>query len=114
MERPDLEGVLDSGKRVLCEVKTINRSDDDVRPGEQLRKASPQPAEGFFRKLDSNIAKAKSQVRVYDPDGDAKHLVYVNVRFDSPYFREDHRQQIDGHLQEHPPGVVVVFAPEGF
>jgi hypothetical protein len=109
-QRPDLEGVTASG-RVLCEVKAINPSDDEIRAREEPkgRVDGPELPEGFFRKLDSDILKAKKQLRAYDAAGDARHLVFVNICFDdwlgtcAPLYE----QQIRQHLSDRPPGVEV-------
>lgn len=60
---PDLEGVLGCG-RILCEVKTINISDDEVgarRAPHVVRKRSNELSKEFLRKLDSVITDAKGQ-----------------------------------------------------
>jgi Protein of unknown function (DUF2442) len=111
---PDLEGLRDH-ERVLCEVKTINISDDEVRARRMpsvVRKLSDQLEEGFFRKIDSDIVCAKSQLDSYDPHGDAQHLVYINICFDDLFalYKEDYFQQIQRHLLEHPPGIKVVVS----
>jgi hypothetical protein len=70
-ETPDLEGVCDH-ERVLCEVKTINISDDEVaarRKPSVVSNACSQLEDGFFRKLDLDIAKARSQLKSYGLDG---------------------------------------------
>jgi hypothetical protein len=112
-ETPDLEGTHGSG-RVLCEVKTINVSDDEVlarRMQYVVRPVHSQLEKGFLRKLDFDIAKAKNQLDTYDATGSAQHLVYINICFDdwAGHYQEDYRQQIDQHLSQHPPGVEVVF-----
>jgi hypothetical protein len=111
---PDLEGVLGC-ERVLCEVKTINISDDEVsarREPTVVRNVINQLKEGFFRKLDSDIATAKSQLESYDPEGAAQHLVYIKVCFDDwvGFYKEDYLRQINQHLLKHPPGVKVVVS----
>jgi hypothetical protein len=83
-ETPDLEGIC-GHNRVLCEVKTMNISDDEVRARRgppTLRKVRDQLGDGFFSKLDSNIAKAARQMQSYDPNREAQHLVYIKVCFD--------------------------------
>jgi Protein of unknown function (DUF2442) len=111
---PDLEGVRDH-ERVLCEVKTINISDEEVRARRVpsvVRKLSNQLEEGFFGKIDSDIACAKSQLDSYDPHGDAQHLVYINICFDDLFalYKEDYFQQIQRHLLEHPPEIKVAVS----
>jgi hypothetical protein len=109
---PDLEGVRD-GVRVLCEVKTINISDDEVRARRgppAVRKVSDRLMEGFFRKLDSDISIAKGQLQSYDPGSDARHLLYINICFDDwlGFYGEDYLGQISQHLLATPPNIEVV------
>jgi len=109
---PDLEAVLDRG-RILCEVKTINNSDDERRARRlpsSVRTVSDQLDSGFFSKLDSDIANAKNQLWSYDPSGEAQHLVYINVCFDNwpPFYNDDYFQQINQYLLTHRPGIKVV------
>jgi hypothetical protein len=109
---PDLEGVRDC-VRVLCEVKTINISEDEIRARRgppTVRKVENRLDNGFLRKLDSDVTNAKSQLRTYDPDSDAQHLVYINICFDDwlGLYKEDYLPQINEHLLSHPPGIKVV------
>jgi hypothetical protein len=113
-QTPDLEGVLDFA-RVLCEVKTINVSDDEIRARRAphvVRKVSNKLGEGFFRKLDSDIKDAKGQLQGYDPAGEAQHLVHINVCFDDwpGFYKEEYLEQIVQHLSNHPPGTKVVVS----
>ncbi len=115
-ETPDLEGVRDHN-RVLCEVKTITISDVEVsarRDPPSVRKVSNQLDVGFFRKLDSDIAKATSQLKSYDSAGNAKHLLYMNICFDDFFglYKEDYLQQIKLHLLEHPPEIEITVSPD--
>ncbi len=115
-QTPDLEGVRDH-ERVLCEVKTINISDDEVsarRRPSVVRKGCDRLENGFFRKLDSDIAKAKTQLQSYDPNGDAHHVVYIKICFDDwgGSYEDDYFRQINQHLLEHPPEVKVVVKPD--
>jgi len=113
---PDLEGLIDD-TRVLCEVKTINESDEQIA----ARRGSSIPCQltglledGFFNKLDSNIANAKDQFQTFDPNGEAQYLVYVRIRFDHSsgewpgHYAECYLKQIEEHLRNHPPGIKVV------
>lgn len=82
-ETPDLEGVCHN-VRILCDAKTINVSDDEIRARRSpnaLREVNDQLEKGFFGKLDSDIAKAKSQMRSHDPNGEAQHVVYFKICF---------------------------------
>src|SRR5882724_9331756 len=80
---PDLEGLLGS-QRVLCEVKRINISEAesiarrDCSGGMYERDLSS----GFFGKLQSSIAQAKDQICAYDPNDQARRIVYIAISFD--------------------------------
>ncbi len=109
---PDLEGFTD-GARVLCEVKTINISDAEIgaRQGPPVaRDITGRLTEEFLCKLDKTVANAKSQLRSFDPTGDAQHLAYVIICPDDwvPDHWNDYLKQIEGHLRNHPPGIKVV------
>lgn len=113
-ETPDLEGVR-GHERVLCEVKTINISDVEVKARREpsvVRNVSDQLEDGFFRKLDSDIAKSKSQLESYEPKGEARHLVYINICFDDffGFYNESYLQQVKDHLLKNPPGIRVVLS----
>ena len=109
---PDLEGFLDS-RRVLCEVKTINISDDEIktRCGPPAARDVYNPlGAGFFGKLDSDIKSAKTQLENYDSSGEAFHLVYLRICFDdrSGIYDADYFAEIKQHLMKCPPGIKVV------
>jgi hypothetical protein len=113
---PDLEGARDH-ERVLCEVKTINISDIEV----SARRGPPSPRDvsnqldaKFFGKLDSTIASAKDQLQSYDPNGEAQHLVYINICFDDFFslYKDEYLRQIKEHLSKHHPGIKVVVSPD--
>ncbi len=98
---PDLEGVLGS-VRVLCEVKSINISQKEARARSQftVRKIENHLDDGFLRKLQSDITEAKGQLQAYDPTGEARHYIYINLRFDDflGEYKEEYFRQIDEHL----------------
>ncbi len=109
---PDLEGTLDQGK-VLCEVKTINISDAQIRARQEPPVAPQiygQLSNEFMRKLDSDIANARNQLRSFDPDGNARHLALIFVCPDdwAPDRWDDYASQIKEHIRNHPLGVGVV------
>jgi hypothetical protein len=80
---PDLQGFLGPTK-VLCEVKTINISQDEMefRKGRSVRRGTPPLTEGFFRKLDDDMATAKKQLYNYDPSDETMHAAYIFVQLD--------------------------------
>lgn len=69
---PDLEATLD-GAPVLCEVKTINTSEAELKARKKLRARALPIAldDGFFKKLMSDIMQAKEQLEAYDVNGTA-------------------------------------------
>jgi hypothetical protein len=110
---PDFEGIV-GYRRVLCEVKIINISADEVRARceHTVRSIKSRLDEGFFRKLGSDIAQAKKQLDSYDTAFQARHLVYICVRFDDwvGYYREDYLEQIGRYLEDNPThGIEVVI-----
>jgi hypothetical protein len=80
---PDLQGSCGSTK-ILCEVKTINISDDEAVARNQIaaRRIQGRLPDTFFQKLRSTLETAKKQMAIYYPSGDAKRLIYVIVNFD--------------------------------
>jgi hypothetical protein len=105
-QTPDLEGTLGSD-RVLCEVKTINPSDDEIAARSDSPRARSLPIDlttGFLRKLRSTVKAAKQQMLAYDPCGAAVHMAYLNIAFDDFFgeSKEAYLQQIDECLAETP------------
>jgi hypothetical protein len=111
---PDLEGVFDCG-RVLCEIKTMGVSDDEIRARRgppAARQVSNHLSEGFFHKLESDITHAKRQLQSYDPDSDAQHLVYIKICSDDwpGFYKQDYLREINQHLLNQRPGIKVVVS----
>jgi hypothetical protein len=112
-ETPDLEAELNS-LPVLCEVKTINISDDEAvsRVGFKVRVTTGRLESGFFNKLASDLIKAKHQLDTYIATRDATRIVYLVPNFDDLVgdCKQQHFNQIDHYLAENPvPGIEVVF-----
>lgn len=110
---PDLEGDL-NGCKVLCEVKTINISDEEAtgRHENRLRETNNRLEEGFFNKLKSDLEEAKKQMNAYEGREDARRIAFVIINFDDllAQYREEYYRQIDEYLAENSlPGVEVVF-----
>ena len=109
---PDLEAVLGSD-RILCEVKTINISQDEVaaRHSPIVRDLAIRLEHGFFRKLSYDIEQAKDQMRTHDPTGVARHVVYISPCFDDFFgeCKEDYFRQIDQYLLDYPVTIEVVI-----
>ncbi|HTU44548.1 MAG TPA: hypothetical protein VMF91_05775 [Bryobacteraceae bacterium] len=112
---PDLGGSLKSHP-ILCEVKTINVSDNEVavRTGAPKGRVLPMVLSvGFFKKLRNDIEDAKQQMATHDPG--ALHYVYLNVLFDDFFgeYKETYFGQIDQHLASAPvTGVRIIVSNE--
>ena len=100
---PDLEGLLD-GRRVLCEVKTINASKTEVqaRVKRTARQIKNYLEDGFFVKFRSDIDKAKNQMSAFDSTGQSRWFVYFNLCFDDFFgeYEEQYFRQIDDYLSD--------------
>src|SRR5262249_7370434 len=101
VQTPDLRGFL-GATRVLCEVKTINVSDDEANRlatggvGTTLRHLK-RP---FFNKLSSTIGTAATQLLAFDKDLTNRRIVYVVFNFDDRIheYADDYQQQIEAFL----------------
>jgi hypothetical protein len=82
-ETPDLEGVL-NGMKVQYDVKTVNISDAEAtrRQNGGVGSITNSLDEGFFRKLRSDVLKAKSQMEAYGGKGDVRRIAFVVLNFD--------------------------------
>jgi hypothetical protein len=115
---PDIEATRE-GQRVLCEVKTINISDDEAGRRRRVYSGTPvarrTPTElgaQYLSKLSRTLANAVRQLDASDPERMARHIVFCILHFDDwvgdyypAYFRE-----IDAHLLAHPvEGAELVF-----
>jgi hypothetical protein len=112
METPDLEGSK-AGRTVLCEVKTIAVSEDEIeaRCGGTGSYTGPGLGEGFFAKLLSDIAKARNQMDAYGGDSPARKIVYIVVEFDDSLgeYKDAHYLQIDEFLAGRDLAVEIAF-----
>ena len=117
---PDLEGQL-AGQVVLCEVKTINVSQDEAERRQQISQGavvgghvSPRVDDGFLRKLMSNLERAVKQLDAHDPQHKARRFVLTVVHFDDWVgdYQREYFEQIDAHLSANPvAGADLVFCP---
>jgi hypothetical protein len=103
---PDLEGLLAS-RLVLCEVKTVNISDQEVafRTGrKKVRQGQITLPAQFLKKLRATVEAARQQLLAFGAGRAADHFVYVYVDFDDivGYFKERHFKQIDDDLAQAP------------
>jgi hypothetical protein len=82
----DLKGRLGT-ESVLCEVKTINPSDDEVNARSQMTARSVQgdlPQE-FFNKLTSTLKTASTQMDAYCQNAASRKFIYVILNFDDNF-----------------------------
>jgi hypothetical protein len=101
VQTPDLQGFL-SSVRILCEVKTINVSDNEANRlasggvGTTLRYLE-QP---FLDKLVSVIRTAASQLLAFDKDLTNRRIAYVVFNFDDRIheYADDYQKQIESFL----------------
>ena len=102
-QTPDLEGWLE-GQQILCEVKTINISDEEVnaRRSFAVRSVAGRLEQGFFNKLLSDVRKASLQLAEYDSKNRARHLIYISPIFDDfvAYCKKTYFEQIDAFVAE--------------
>lgn len=100
-ETPELEAKLD-GEPVICEVKTINISEEEVEfRVNGAAKASLASLESeFFIKLRSTLEKAKSQMVSHNNRPSARHIAFVIINFDDSLgeYKTDYYGEIDSYL----------------
>jgi hypothetical protein len=110
VQTPDLQA-----DGALCEVKTINISEieADRRDSGGVGTSTDQLDDGFFRKLSSDLRKAKAQMTAYSTGPNTKYIAYVIVNFDDSLheYADRYQLQIDQYIAGDPvPGLeVVVF-----
>jgi hypothetical protein len=80
---PDL-GADAEGHKVLCDVKTINVSEEEVerRLTGGVGKSTSELDRGFFDKLKSDIDHAKVQMVIFNPDNAVRKIAYIVVNYD--------------------------------
>jgi PIN domain nuclease of toxin-antitoxin system len=125
-QTPDLEALLD-GDPVLCEVKTLNISDDQASKNQRVARgeifvtkvATKLPEEFLGKKLAPTIARALSQLAAHDPSRLSRWIVYIVLNFDDWVgdYQVEYFRQIDGFLATHDTGgaqLVFVSASNNF
>jgi hypothetical protein len=108
-QTPDLQA-----DRVFCEVKTINISEIELnrRDSGGVGTSTDNLDEGFFRKLSSDLRKAKGQMVAFCADSGIKLIAYVIVNFDDSLheYADRYQANIDQYIAGDPvPGLRVVF-----
>lgn len=104
MKTPDLGALSPEGRKVLCDVKTVNISDIEVRRRREgnVGTTIDQLEDGFFRKVQSDLAHAKTQMVTYAPDISTRKIAYVIVNFDDGLheYVDRYRVQIEQFMAE--------------
>jgi hypothetical protein len=114
-QTPDLEGFL-GPDRILCEVKTINISEEEVafRTGPmKARSIDASITPKFLKRLRQKVKIATRQMSAFDST--CSHLVYLNISFDDFFAenKEAYFRQIDDDLSQTPvSGVKIVICNE--
>ncbi|HLQ24458.1 MAG TPA: hypothetical protein VK138_01110 [Acidiferrobacterales bacterium] len=113
-ETPDLEGEL-NGRKVLCEVKTIQPSKDEVnrqQEGDVDSTTNLLDEKFIYDKLKPTLCKAKSQMKSYDNSDEVKCVAFMVVNFDDflGEYKAEYFAQIDRWLAADLfPGIEIVF-----
>jgi len=102
---PDLEGIL-FGDLILCEVKTINVSGDEITKRKNIipRDAEYELSKEFFDKFDSTLDEAESQLLSYRKSDPSRRIVYFVIHFDEPLalmfdgYRTAYGRQLRDHI----------------
>ncbi len=101
VQTPDLQAFLGAAK-VLCEVKTINVSDDEIERFATggVGTTLPYLEEEFFNKLSSVIQTASSQLLAFDQGSAARRIVYVVFNFDDRLHEcaDEYQKQIEIYI----------------
>jgi hypothetical protein len=110
---PDLKAELGL-LNVLCEVKTINVSEDEAtrRQIGGVGTSTDRLEPGFFRKLTSDLTRAKDQMAAYRVDSATKMIAYVIINFDDLLheYADRYEIQLNQYMAGTPvPGLEVVF-----
>jgi hypothetical protein len=100
---PDLGANL-NGRKILCEVKTINISDVEAtrRQNNAGISINNYLGEKFFEKLIKTLESAKKQLASYDVLADARYIVFVVINFDDflAEYKVEYFKQIDHELSK--------------
>jgi hypothetical protein len=110
---PDLKAELGL-VNVLCEVKTINMSEDEAtrRQIGGVGTSTDRLESGFFRKLTSDLTRAKDQMAAHGADSATKMIAYLIINFDDLLheYVDRYEIQLNEYMASTPvPGLEVVF-----
>ena len=95
---PDLEGTL-GVQRVLCEVKTVNPSEEEVEDRNlelSVRNPQDQLNEKFFKKLTSTLETAWAQLAAGDSSVITRKLIFIVLNYDDRLheYEENYSRQL--------------------
>lgn len=117
---PDLRAVLD-GRRVFCEVKTINISQEEadrrarIHQGEMIgTNVEAIVRIGLLNKVSDTLMYAIEQLDHEDPERTARRIVFTVLHFDDWVgdYQTEYIAQLDAHLSANPVlGAELVFCP---
>jgi ribosome-binding factor A len=98
IETPDLVGWRNTSE-ALCEVKTINISDDLVsaRINISVMSAQNELIAGLTNKFESTITKAASQLNSYSKSPDTEKYIYLVIAYDDDL---DYRNELNTQTRE--------------
>ena len=101
VQTPDLRGLLGTTP-VLCEVKTINVSDDEAKRlvGGGVGTTVRYLEQPFLDKLSSTIRTAATQLLAFDKGLMSRRIVYVVFNFDDRIheYADEYQKQIEAFL----------------
>ncbi len=101
VETPDLEAIY-GNREVLCEVKTLQISDDEVRARTDIlgRKTQDVLPPEFLVKLSRTIEKAEKQLHSYRESPESECIAFLVANFDDRLgeYKRNYYEQIDAHL----------------
>lgn len=107
---PDIQACLNQEK-ILCEVKTINPSDEEIDNRQTLknvgfiaRSTQPYLDDGFYKRLKSALNKAVTQINTYNKEGIVRKIVFIVINFDDFFseYKESFYSQIDEYIISNP------------
>ena len=117
---PDLRA-LQGSKHVLCEVKTINVSQDEAERRAQIAQGKTMAGDvsnsvkvEMLRKVSATLGHAVTQLDGEDPSRAARRLVFTVLHFDDWVgdYQTEYIAQLDAHLLANPvAGAELVFCP---
>jgi hypothetical protein len=117
---PDLRAVLD-GRPVLCEVKTVNVSQDETDRRDRIQRGEifvtsveASVTSGMLNKVTSTLVHAIEQLDREDPNRTARRFVFTVLHFDDWVgdYQTEYIAQLDAHLAANPiAGAELVFCP---